>query len=79
MRLLPDLPSVIIRRSSPSTPKEILPKWRRETAGFHITLRFVGDVTLDQAKALGIHNPISRTSINLSPVNHAHLCINLDF
>ena len=43
-------------------PEDIYAKFRPETAGFHITLRFLGDVTLDQAKALGIRDPVTDLS-----------------
>ena len=43
-------------------PEAIYAKFRPETAGFHITLRFLGDVTLDQVKALGIRDPVTDLS-----------------
>ena len=43
-------------------PEDIYAKFRPETAGFHITLRFLGDVTLDQVKALGIRDPVTDLS-----------------
>ena len=52
-------------RTADLLPEDIYAKFRPETAGFHITLRFLGDVTVDQAEALEISDSVTRTSMKM--------------
>ena len=46
-------------------PPDICAKFRPETGGYHVTLRFIGDMTLIQARSLGIRDPVSGVSMKM--------------
>ena len=46
-------------------PPDIYAKFRPEAGGYHVTLRFIGDVLVDEAWALGIRDPVTGASVEM--------------